>query len=388
MASEMVTIRAKANLVGLAMGLACAVLAFTLMGCDRSNSNDTPQPPRVAVMVVKPQKIEITEDFPGRINALRVAEIRSQVSGIIQQRLFEQGAEVREHQPLYQINAAPFRADADAAAAALKRAEAELSKASDQAARMERLMRANAISAQTHDEATAARKQAVADVAQARAALQRRQLDLKFATVDAPIAGLIDQAMITEGALVSPTDAAPMARVQQIDKVYVDIRVPTTSAIALRRAPDEQSKSATVAILRDSGEAYPITGQILFSGISVDAGTGDVLLRIQADNKDHIFLPGMFIRARIPLASYPDALLVPQQAVTFARGKTFVWVLDTRNNAHQVNIRIGELADNSYRIVSGLKPGQRVVIEGAERLSEGSPAIPQLWTAKTNIAAR
>ncbi|GAA0543853.1 multidrug efflux system membrane fusion protein [Rhizomicrobium palustre] len=368
----------------IGVGLATFVLAFTVMGCG--SDTQTP-PPQVAVVVLKPQKVEVTEDFPGRVNAVRVAEIRAQVGGIVQRRLFEQGAEVKANQPLYQINAAPFRADADVASAALKRAEAELSKAADQAARMERLLQANAISAQAHDEAVAARKQALADVAQTRATLQRRQLDLKFATVDAPIDGRIDQAMITEGALVGPSDATPMARIQQIDKVYVDIRVPTSSAQALRRTTtDGKAGGAAAAILRDNGEPYPISGQILFSGISVDAGTGDVLLRILADNKDHAFLPGMFVRARLPVASYANALLVPQQAVTFTSGKTFVWVIDAKNSAHQLSVRIGELADNSYRIVSGLKPGDKVVVEGGERLSDGLAVVPQIWAVKTASA--
>lgn len=374
------------------MGVISALLACTIAGCGPSNSGENPQSPHVSVVVLKPQTVEITEDFPGRINALRVAEIRSQVSGIVQRRLFEQGAEVQVHQSLYQINAAPFRADADVAAAALKRAEAELAKASEQAARMERLMKANATSIQSHNDAMTARSQAAADVAQARATLTRRGLDLKFATIEAPIAGRVDQAIITEGALVGPTDSTPLARIQQIDQIYVDVRVPLASAQALRRSvPASDKVSPTgpqAAILRDDGQAYPIRGQILFSGISVDAGTGDVLLRILADNKDHQFLPGMFVRARIPLANYSNALLVPQQAVTFAAGKTLVWVIGSKNTAHCVSVRLGELADNSYRIVAGLKPGQKVVVEGGERLAEGTVVTPQAWTAKAAIASR
>jgi multidrug efflux system membrane fusion protein len=374
------------------MGVICALLAFTIAGCGPSNSGETPQSPHVAVVVLKPQTVEITEDFPGRINALRVAEIRSQVSGIVQRRLFEQGADVQAHQPLYQINAAPFRADADVAAAALKRAEAELAKASEQAARMERLMKTNATSVQSHNDAMTARSQAAADVAQARATLTRRGLDLKFATIEAPIAGRVDQAIITEGALVSPTDSTPLARIQQIDQIYVDVRVPLASAQSLRRSiPTSNMVTPTgpqAAILRDDGQLYPIHGQILFSGISVDAGTGDVLLRILADNKDHQFLPGMFVRARIPLANYSNALLVPQQAVTFAAGKTLVWIVDNANTAHSVAIRLGELANNSYRVAAGLKPGQKVVVEGGERLTEGAVVIPQTWTAKASVASQ
>lgn len=372
------------------MGVICAVLAFTIAGCSRSDSGERPRYTHVAVVALKPQTVEITEDFPGRINAIQVAEIRSQVSGIVKRRLFEQGTEVQAHQPLYQINAAPFRADADVAAAALKRAEAELAKATEQAARMERLMKANATSIQSHNDAVTARIQAVADVAQARATLTRRGLDLKFATIDAPIAGRVDQAIITEGALVSPTDSTPLARIQQIDQIYVDVRVPLTSAQTLRRSVPTTDKAPGLqaAILRDDGQAYPIRGQILFSGMSVDAGTGDVLLRILADNKDHQFLPGMFVRARIPLASYSNALLVPQQAVTFAAGKTLVWVIDNANTAHSVAIRLGELADNSYRVAAGLKPGQKIVVEGGERLTEGAVVTPQAWAAKATIASR
>lgn len=329
--------------------------------------------------------MDLTEGLPGRVAAVRVAEIRAQVSGIVQHRLFEQGAEIRAGQALFQINPAPFKADADMAAAALQRAEAALDRARVQAERLQSLVEADAVSRQVYDDAVSQRDQAAADVAQARATFARRQLDLKFATVDAPIAGRIDQALVTEGALVASSDTQPMARIQQIDQVYVDVRQPAASlesfraAFAARKA--RGGEGLPVAILRSNGEPYDVTGRILFSGINVDAGTGDVLLRVLVDNTRRQLLPGMFVRARVPLASYPDALMVPQQAVTRVGNQASVWTIDAQNQARVAPVELGELVNRHYRIRAGLSAGQKIVIEGLDRLSEGLAVAPRAWSS-------
>ncbi|MGE4262840.1 efflux RND transporter periplasmic adaptor subunit, partial [Shewanella sp.] len=270
-------------------------------------------------MKIASSNLEITEDLPGRVAAVRTAEIRPQVSGIVQRRLFEQGTEVLAGQPLFQINPAPFRAEVDIAAATLQRAKVALNHARVQTARLQPLVKVDAITRQVYDDAVAQRDQSVADVAQAKATLVRRQLDLKFATVEAPISGRIDQALITEGALVSNTDSTPMARIQQIDQVYVDVRCPASSLEGLREALSMKKTSSDsglpVGILRSNGEPYAVKGRMLFSGVHVDDGTGDVLLRVVVDNPQRLFLPGMFVRARVPHASYTDAITVPQQSV-------------------------------------------------------------------------
>lgn len=382
-------------------GWVLALAALTMAGCERGTQEAAPATVQVSVLTLSGQTVTLEDDLPGRVAAMRTAEIRPQVGGIIQRRLFEQGAEIRAGQPLFQINPAPFKADADMAAAALQRAEAALARARIHAARLEPLVKADAVSRQVYDDAVSQRDQAAADVAQARATLARRQLDLKFATVDAPIDGRIDQALVTEGALVSPSDNTPLARIQQIDQVYVDVRQPAAALEALRevlalqhavRAADGGSGSGRAlglpaTILRSGGEPYPQTGRILFSGINVDAGTGDVLLRILVDNPDRLLLPGMFVRARVPRGQYTDALMVPQQAVSRADGKAQVWVVDAQDRAQRVPVELGELVGRAYRIRGGLQAGQRVVVEGGERLAEGARVVPKAWQAPASDAA-
>ncbi|MBX9447788.1 efflux RND transporter periplasmic adaptor subunit [Dickeya chrysanthemi] len=357
-----------------------ALVGMLLTGCDHPDVPVESPPPTVTVMTAAPVSMTLTDDLPGRVAAVRTAEIRPQVGGIVQRRLFEQGAEIRAGQPLFQINPAPFKADVDTAGAALQRARSVLNRAQIQVTRLKPLLSTGAISQQTYDDAIAQRDQAAADVAQTRATLARRQLDLTFATVESPIAGRIDQALITEGALVSTNDSTPLARVQQIDQVYVDVRLPASSLEQLR---DMLSKRASgsdgvpAEILRSDGQPYPMSARILFSGVNVDTGTGDVLLRILVDNPQRQLLPGMFVRARVPLGRHDNALLVPQQAVMRIAGEAKIWVIDDRNNAHAVTVETGELVNRQYRIRTGLNVGQQVVVEGGERLSDEARVATQ-----------
>lgn len=365
-------------------------MALVLAACGQAEPVATPVAPRVSTVLLASSPLNVTEDLPGRVAAWRVAEIRPQISGIIRQRLFEQGREVQAGQPLFQIDPAAFVADRDSAAAALQRAKTVLAHAQAQTQRLAPLVEADAISRQGYDDAVAQRDQAAADVAQAKAILARRQLDLKFATVDAPISGRIDQTLVTEGALVSSADSSPMARIQQIDKVYVDVRRPAASLDALSQALSQPGEDADhgvpITILRSDGQVHDVRGRILFSGINVDASAGDVLLRVQVDNPQRQLLPGMFVRVRVPRARYADALSVPQQAVVRLAGKAYVWTLDAQHLAHLTPVELAELVNRRYRVVSGLKQGQRIVIEGMERLIDGSPAIPREHAAATPAA--
>lgn len=361
----------------------CALAAAVLAGCGPAEQQAAAPAIPVAAMTLAAAPLDVSEDLPGRVAAVRIAEIRPQVSGIVQRRLFEQGTEVRAGQPLFQINPAPFKADMDTAAASLQRARAALERAKVQTARFKPLVEADAISRQVYDDAVSQRDQAAADVAQARATLARRQLDLKFATVEAPIAGRIDQALVTEGALVSSTDSQPMARIQQIDQVYVDVRQPAASLESLRGAlaaqPGATGNGLPVDVLRDDDTRFDVKGRMLFSGVNVDPGTGDVLLRVLVDNPKRQLLPGMYVRARIPRAHYASAVMVPQQAVVRAGGKPQVWVLDAKGTAHLKAVEVGELTNRSYRIKSGLQAGQKIVVEGMERLIDGAPAAATDW---------
>ncbi|MCE9923942.1 efflux RND transporter periplasmic adaptor subunit [Aeromonas media] len=360
--------------------LLAVIAAFGLAGCDGApQAQDAPAPLQVSVMTLAGEDLVISEDLPARVAALRSAEIRAQISGIVQRRLFEQGAEISAGTVLFQINPAPFKTDVDSAAAALQRAEAVLARARIQVDRLVPLLRTEAISRQTYDDALSLRDQAAADVAQAKATLARHKLNLQFASVEAPIAGRIDQALVSEGALVSPTDATPMARIQQIDQVYVDVRQPASVLETLRQQAGSMAPELEVEILGSDGKPLGMQGHILFSGIEVDAGTGDVLLRVLVDNPERRLLPGLYVQARIPRAHYASALSVPQQALVRTSGQTSVWVVDGQGQVQQVPVNTAELVDRQYRIASGLSAGQRVVIEGIDRLTPGAQVIAHPW---------
>ncbi|WP_111587677.1 efflux RND transporter periplasmic adaptor subunit [Aeromonas salmonicida] len=360
--------------------LLAVIAAFGLAGCDVApQEQEAPALPQVSVLTLTGRELVISEDLPARVAALRSADIRAQISGIVQRRLFEQGAEISAGTVLFQINPAPFKADVDSAAAALQRAEAVLARARIQIERLKPLLRTDAISRQTYDDAVSQRDQAAADVAQARATLARHQLNLQFASVEAPIAGRIDQALVSEGALVSPTDATPMARIQQIDRVYVDVRQPASVLESLRQQAGSTAPELAVEILGSNGTPLGMHGRILFSGIEVDAGTGDVLLRVLVDNPERRLLPGLYVQARIPRARYANALTVPQQAVVRKSGQTSVWVVDGQGQAQLVPVNTAELVNSQYRIASGLSAGQQVVIEGIDRLTPGVQVTASPW---------
>lgn len=360
--------------------LLAVIAAFGLAGCDVApQEQEAPAPPQVSVLTLTGRELVISEDLPARVAALRSADIRAQISGIVQRRLFEQGAEISAGTVLFQINPAPFKADVDSAAAALQRAEAVLARARIQIDRLKPLLRTDAISRQTYDDAISLRDQAAADVAQARATLARHQLNLQFASVEAPIDGRIDQALVSEGALVSPTDTTPMARIQQIDQVYVDVRQPASVLESLRQQAGSTAPELAVEILGSNGTPLGMQGHILFSGIEVDAGTGDVLLRVLVDNPERRLLPGLYVQARIPRARYANALTVPQQAVVRTSGQTSVWVVDGQGQAQLVPVNAAELVNSQYRIASGLSAGQQVVIEGIDRLTPGVQVTASPW---------
>lgn len=368
------------------------IVAITLLaGCTQTAPEAQAPAPVVTTITLTAAPLALFDNLPGRVAPVRTAEIRAQVSGIVQRRLFEQGADIKPGQTLYRINAAPFKAEADIAAASLQRMDAARKRAITELERLAPLVEAGAISRQAYDDAVAQRDQAAADAAQARATLARRKLDIGFATVEAPIAGRIDQALVTEGALVGPNDASPMARIQQIDKVYVDLRRPAASYEALREAlaaeAGKAGDSTPIAILRSNGAAYRATGRVLFSGATVDAGTGDVLLRILVENTDLQLLPGMFVQARVPRERYSHALTVPQQAVVRIDGKPHVWTLDADNKAHLASVALGNLDQRRYHVRAGLLAGQRIVVEGMARLAEGIEASPRPAKAGAGAAA-
>lgn len=364
------------------------VAGWTLMlavtGCSGGAVQAPPPPVEVLVATVGAAPVAIADELPGRVVAYRVAEIRPQVGGIIRRLLFAQGSDVRAGQKLFRIDPAPFRAEADSAAATLARAEAMLRRAQVQADRLRPLVAADAISRQSYDDALAAQEQAAADRTLARATLLRRRLDMGYATVTSPIAGRIDQAMVTEGALVAAGDATALATVQQIDRVYVDVRQPAGRIDALRAVAGNP-----VAILSATGATYPVKGRILFSGISVDPGTGDAIVRILVSNPGRALLPGMYVRARLPRAAQPGAVSIPQQAVgRDDAGNALAYVVDAQGRVHRRAIQVGEVADGSYLVTGGLRTGERVIVEGIDRVQPGIPVNTAPWHAPTASPSR
>ncbi len=366
-----------------------AAALLSLAACSKPAPDEASAPPAaVTVLKLQAAPVVLSDELPGRVAAFRTADIRPQVGGIVLRRQFEQGADVTAGQKLFQLNPAPFQADVDSAAAALQHAVATANRASSQADRLKPLVEADAISRQAYDDAVAQREQAVATVAQARATLARRRLDLAFASIDAPIAGRIGSELVTEGALVGLADATPMARIQQIDKVYVDVRQPAAALAALQASGTGGADKLPVTILGADGRPHPVTGRILFSGISIDAGTGDATIRVLVDNPQRQLLPGMFVRARIARAVQADGVLVPQQAVLRASdGQAQAWVLDGAHKASLKPIAVGDVVNHQYVVSGGLKAGDTVVIEGQERLQPGATAAPQPWKPAVVAAA-
>ncbi|HDS1555133.1 efflux RND transporter periplasmic adaptor subunit [Stenotrophomonas maltophilia] len=354
-----------------------AALALAMTACSAPEA--TPEAaPRVSVVTVGPQVVQRDDELPGRVAAVRTAQIRAQVGGIVQRRLFEQGAEVRAGQALFQIDPAAFRADVDSALAALQRSEAALGRSRVQSQRLHALAAAQAVSQQHRDDASAEYEQARAAVNEARAILARRQLDLRHATVSAPIAGRIDQALVTEGALVGVADAEPMAVVQQIDQVYVDVRQPAAQLESLQRSAG--GGELPVTIIGAAGKPLPERGQMLFSGINVDARTGDVILRILVDNPQRQLLPGMYVRAKVPRGAPASALTVPQQAVLrSAGGQAYAWVIGGDGKAVIRTLEVDGSVDRQWLVRTGLKAGEKVVVEGQERLQEGVVVDARDW---------
>lgn len=344
-------------------------LAFVavLGACGQPQPSAPPAGPvQVGVHTVEARSIALTTELPGRTSAYRVAEVRPQVSGILQKRLFEEGATVREGQALYQIDSATY-------AAHLKKVEANLSAAQSLAERYKGLRATNAISQQQHDDAVAAWKQAQADVDMAR-------IDLVYTKVLAPITGRIGRSLVTEGALVTDGQPQALATVQQIDPIHVDLTQSTTDILRLQRDLAEGAQALTreqgaqVQLKLEDGSLYPHTGMLKFVEVSVDQGTGSVVLRATFPNPDGTLLPGMFVRAQLQTGLRPDALLVPQQAVSRdAGGQAMVWVVGADGVAQPRKVQTLRTVGNTWLVGAGLQAGERVVTEGLQRLRPGMP---------------
>lgn len=361
---------------------------FVLNGCGNEQVSDQTQvsTAKVTVISIQPQSINFSENLPARVQAFRTAEIRPQVGGIIEKVLFAQGSEVRAGQPLYKINSETFEADVNSNRAGLNKAEAEVNRLKIQLERYQQLLPSNAISKQEVSNVEAQYRQAIADVAQMKALLARQNLNLQYATVRAPISGRIGKSFVTEGALVSQADSNTMATIQQIDRVYVDVKQSIGEYERLQAALQSGELSANnqkaVQILNSLGQSYNVAAKMLFEDINVDPETGDVTIRIEVTNPERKLLPGMYVRVNIERASVPQALLVPEQAIQRnMNGDPQVYVVNAKGGADVRSVELGQQYEQFYLINKGLKAGDKVVVEGIERIQPNQKLAISAWKA-------
>lgn len=373
--------------------LTVAVMS-AIAGCgQKPNAQAGGMPPgEVGVVTIAPERITISNELPGRLEATRIAEVRARVAGIVQKRTFREGSEVKAGEVLYRIDPAPFQAAFDSAQATLSRAQANLTQASLKADRYKPLVEVNAVSKQEYDDAVAAQKQAEADVASGKAAVQTAGLNLGYATVTSPISGRIGRALVTEGALVGQGDATQLAVVQQLDPIYVNLTQSSTDLLKLQQAMFAgQLKTvgqgkAKVTLITEDGRQYPQSGKLLFSDISVDATTGSVTIRAEFPNPNRTLLPGMYVRAQLEQAVNEQAIVVPQQAVMRDLNGSSVFVVGTDNKVALRPVKTGAAHGNNWIIADGLSAGDRVIVEGLQKTKPGAPVKPVPWKGPVGAA--
>ena len=365
--------------------LTTAAAAVMLLAACGKDPAGPPPPAEVSVVTLKPRAVEITDQLPGRTTAFRVAEVRPQVTGVVQKRLFAEGTEVKAGEQLFQIDAGSYRAALSSAQAALKRAEAQAVTAKLLAERYAPLIAANAVSKQENDEAIAANARAEADVASARAAVESARINVVYTQVLSPISGRIGRTMITEGALVTSGQPAPLATVQQLDPIYVDITQSSTEMLRLQRQlangelVKDESNQAEVSLTLEDGSRYPERGRLKVSEASVDPSTGSVVLRAVFPNPRRELLPGMFVRAQLSQGTRSAALMVPQRGVNHnPRGEATVLIVDKDEKVAERVVTADRTIGDEWLITAGLSPGDRVIVDGLQKAKPGSPvkAVP------------
>jgi membrane fusion protein (multidrug efflux system) len=361
-------------------------LGFVLSACYESAAVEGPKtgPAEVGIMTVKAEPFAVIRELPGRIAPTRMAEVRPRVSGILVQRLFEQGSDVKAGDALYQIDPKPFEVELQASLAALDRAKAALDLADRQASRSTAMAKAQAVSTAQHEIAVATVAQSRAEVAAREAEVARAKLNLDYATIRAPIGGRIGAARATEGALVVQNDTVNLATIQQLDPIYADFTQSVAELNRLRRAAEagdfEQvaPDAVKVRLVLDDGTTYVHTGKLLFSEARVDASSGQVTLRGEFPNPNRELLPGMYVRVLLEHGVDTDAITVPEQAVQRnGGGGSEVFVIKDDNRTAVRPVRLGTAQDGRWLVVDGLKPGDRVVVDGFQKFTAGDSVTPR-----------
>ena len=342
-------------------------------------------PPEVGVIVTKFEPVALQTELPGRVEPVRVAQVRARVNGVVLKRLFQEGSEVKAGQVLFQIDPAPYDAALNSARANLGKSEANLNQAAAQAARYKPLVEANAVSKQEYVNVVATQKQAEADVAAQKAAVQIAQINSGYANVQAPIGGRIGRALVTEGALVSATEATQLALIQQTSTVYLNITQSAADLQRLRKTASGKARGADsalpVTVLLDDGSELPRKGKLLFSDVTVDPTSGQVTLRAEMPNPDGLLLPGQYVRVRLSQAELPAAIVVPQQAVTRGTQGDTVIVVGADGKPSPRPIKIGSQQGTSWVVLAGLKAGEQVVVDGFQKMMvPGAPVKAVPWS--------
>jgi membrane fusion protein (multidrug efflux system) len=339
------------------------------------------KPPEVGVVTLATQPVTLTKELPGRTSAFRVAEVRARVNGIVQKRLFTEGADVKAGQVLFRIDPGPYQAALDSAQAQVARAEAMVQQAKSLAERYTKLIETNAVSRQEYDDALVKVKTAEADVAAARAAVKSARINLDYTVVTAPLAGRIGRAEVTEGAYVQASTATLLATVQQLDKVYVDLTWSSVEALKMRRAVESgalqgQGGQAAVTIVLEDGRDYETPGTLQFADVSVDETTGSIALRAIVPNPKKELLPGMFVRARLDEGTSPAAILVPQKAVTRDQGgRPTALVVGADGKVERRTLVTDRSIGDSWLVTDGVAVGDRVIVDGLQRARPGQPVV-------------
>jgi membrane fusion protein (multidrug efflux system) len=369
---------------------ACGVLcAIGFLGACSEQAPPAPPPPEVGIVVAQPSPLDNITEIPGRVQAVRMAQVRARVDGIIQRRLYVEGSDVKAGQPLFLIDPREAKAKLSAAEAALLRAEATAANATQDVERYTGLVKQGVVSQQAFDAAVAAQRTAQADVAQARAQVESAQLNLSYTTVTAPIAGRAGRAEVTEGAFVTASSATLLTVIEQLNPIYVNFSQSSSELLAIRREVSAGTLklpelTKAVSLFLEDGTPYAHKGRMNFQDLSIDEATGTAAMRAEFPNPDRALLPGQFVRARISEGVRPNGILVPQRAVKLAASGASVLIVDKDNIAATRDIKVGSLQGGSWVVTDGLQAGDRVIVDGMQKVQPGSPvtiAAPQAASA-------
>jgi membrane fusion protein (multidrug efflux system) len=366
-----------------------SLTAVVLAGCTEKEAAPAaaaPPPSKVGIVTARPEPLPVVSELPGRVAPTRIAEVRPRVGGIVLERIFQQGSDVVAGQPLFKIDPATFQVAVEAAEATVARADAVLLEARQASERTRSLVATRTSSQANLDSAVALQKQAEADLASAKASLKAAQLNLEYATINAPIAGRIGRALVTEGALVSAGESASLATIQQLDPIYADFRQPVSELIRLRNALKSGALEqiapdvAKASLVMDDGSEYPLPGRLLFSEATVDPTSGQVTLRAEFPNPDGNLLPGMYVRVAIEQGIDAQAIALPTQAIQRdSTGLPQVYVVGADNKAELRSIRATRVLGNRTVVDEGLKAGERVIVDGFQKIGPGAAVEVADW---------